>query len=607
MRLSAPLVIAALLVAPASHPEDPTPEPVASGIVEKVEVKLVLLDVLVLDRRDHTVPSLGREDFEIYVDGRPVAIESVDVDCPAGATPDVRPGDGPATTVAEMSSPRRIVHVFDYYHIDSAARTLEQAREAVRRHSRDGDEQMLVAIGPGLRIEQGFTSDLAVLDRGLERMHGDLGLYGANLGRLTERRFYQRVESLMDFLERVDGSKVVVLYSGPFLDDGFDYDPEFRRIAALSARARVALYPVDSGGLRTPTGFVYGDLGGPKQLARLAVETGGRVTYHTNDLGLAFARAQRDLGCRYTLGFHDVSPILDRARAVRVWLRRSGLRVIHPVFYVIRSDERLLADRVRTARMVPEMFDAGGMRVEARALRPQGTGRWAVLVSVELPEAARAPAPGEPWKLEGAVRSASGATLARFRRELASPTEAVGGVFEARVDERLSVGPGAYQVAVLLTREGLAEPLATAIPLDLPPIPHDELFLVGPHIGRVEQVPPSLAPGEADADLEPRFEPLPATELRRGAAVDALTWVCRVGRGVAATDARVERTLTSESGEPVEIFETAVLRMDGSRAVDCRPIVDSIPTASLSPGRYALRARLEAQGVPVEVPIAVSP
>ena len=360
MRRTTSAVIAALLLAVAAPAEEQVhePDPVDSGLVEEVEVKLVLLDVLVLDRKGRTVPSLDRGDFEITVDGRPVKLQSLDLACPGGAAPDVRADRAEARSTPEQSAPHRIVHAFDYDHMERVALTLEQARQAVRRHSRQGDEQMLVAIGPSLRVEQDFTSDPEVLDRALARMHDDLDLYGAHLGRLTDRRFYQRLQSLMDLLDRIDGPKVVVLYSGPFPADGFNHDVEFRRIAGLSARARVALYPVDTGGLRTPQGFVYGDLGGPKELARLAVETGGRVTYHTNDLGLALARAQRDLGCRYTLGFHDASKVRDRARTVRVWLPRSSLRAIHPVAYVIRSDAHLLADRLRTARMVPELFDS---------------------------------------------------------------------------------------------------------------------------------------------------------------------------------------------------------------------------------------------------------
>jgi VWFA-related protein len=472
-------VIATLFLAAAAPAEEqvppPEPDPVDSGLVEEVQVKLVLLDVLVLDRKDRTVASLGRDDFELTVDGRPVEIASVDVACPDGATPDVTAAREAADRpLPEASVPHRIVHAFDYDHMENVALTLEQAREAVRRHSRAGDEQMLIAIGPTLRLEQDFTSDPAALDRALERMHDDLGLYGAHLGRLTDRRFYQRLQSLLDLLDRIDGPKVVVLYSGPFPADGFNHDVEFRRISALSARARVALYPVDTGGLRTPQGFVYGDLGGPKELARLAVESGGRVTYHTNDLGLALARAQRDLGCRYTLGFYDASPIRDRARSVRVWLPRSSMRAIHSVAYVIRSDERLLADRLRTARMVPELFDSGGMQIEARALRALER-RWEVEVSVALPEAARTGTADEPWTLEGTVRSASGAALAKFRRVLSAEGAAAGMVNDETITERLDVAPGTYRVGVVLVRDGLEEPLAAAVPLDLPPIPKEDL------------------------------------------------------------------------------------------------------------------------------------
>ena len=597
---SAALVLGAdLLLAPAAPlAEDEGRPPVESGMIEHVEVQLVLLDVLVLDRRDRTVPALARDDFELYVDGDPVELVSLDADCGAGRLRDVRPGDSPAAARrgGRAAAPRRIVHAFDYYHITNAAETLEQARRAIRRLSGASDEQMLVSIGPGLRVEQPFSDDPERLDRELARMNQDRGLYAGPLGRLTEYRFYQRLESLMDFLELVEGPKVVVLYSGPFQPDGFDHDPEFRRIAALAARARVALYPVDSGGLRTPLSYPHGDRMAT-ELARLAVETGGRATYNTNDLSLGLARAQRDLGCRYTLGFRDTSGRRDRARAVRVWLRKPGLRLVYPVFYVIRSREALLEDRVRTAGLVPEMFDAGGMRVEARGLRPRGPGSWEVQVAVELPEALRADMGADAWQLEGVVRSPSGAVERRFRREIAP-----GGAAEEPpppLVERLRVDPGAYQVGVVLHRPGLDAPLAAESRLALPPIPREDVFLVGPHVGR-------SAAGAADSTPEGDFELLGPQGVRRGGAIEALTWICRIGRGEPAR-ARVGRDLTAESGETVGTFDAAVVELGGTGGLDCRALVDPIATGALAPGRYAVRAYLEAAGPPAEAAFAVTP
>ena len=64
-------------------------------------------------------------------------------------------------------------------------------------------------------------------------------------------------------------------------------------------------------------------------LTRLANETGGRLTRFTNDFSLAFARAQRDLGCQYTIGFYlrDDGNV-DRPRRIKVNVLRPGLRAV---------------------------------------------------------------------------------------------------------------------------------------------------------------------------------------------------------------------------------------------------------------------------------------
>ena len=104
-------------------------------------------------------------------------------------------------------------------------------------------------------------------------------------------------------------------------------------MAAMSARARTAFYPVDSGGLRTLIDPKDTGVFGPPMLRRLANETGGRMTANTNDLGLAYARAQRDTGCTYTLGFYDRDPQPDRDRRVTLRVDRPGHRVMHSRFY----------------------------------------------------------------------------------------------------------------------------------------------------------------------------------------------------------------------------------------------------------------------------------
>ena len=223
MRWSIPTLIAIALFSGVQFPdenldEDEATQPLDVGQVEQVEVQLVLLDVLALDRRDRTVPGLTVDQFELQVDWKTVEIASLDVDCPLGVAKDPRAMQ--SVEVADPrpgAAPRRIVHAFDYYHMgDFVAWTIETAQEAIGRLASGSEEHMIVTIGSGLRIQSPFTSDLEQIDSTLERMYEDPRLYAGFYGRLTERPFYRRLASLIDFLELIEGAKIVVLYSGPF-------------------------------------------------------------------------------------------------------------------------------------------------------------------------------------------------------------------------------------------------------------------------------------------------------------------------------------------------------------------------------------------------------
>ena len=60
---------------------------------ERIEVRIVDVDVVVTGRREVPVSGLGRDDFEVLIDGRPAAIRNFfAVDVPPGGAP---PGDAP--------------------------------------------------------------------------------------------------------------------------------------------------------------------------------------------------------------------------------------------------------------------------------------------------------------------------------------------------------------------------------------------------------------------------------------------------------------------------------------------------------------------------------
>jgi len=254
------LLLTLSFTAPVALAEDGPSEPIDLDLEERVEVQMVLIDAIVLNAKNETVDGLEAEDFDLLVDDKDVEIASLDLDCPLGALPDPPvSATRPTTVPAGFATPRRYVFVLDYYHMgadhsgfmifpSSPMDVLHRLREAVERLHVPGEEYMLISLGQVLRIEVPFTDDLEEFRRGIDRVMRDRWLYAGFYGRLTERRWFDQILRLLDLMELIPGHKSVVLFSGPFLKDGWYYDETFWKIAAMSGQTRTAFYPVTPGG-----------------------------------------------------------------------------------------------------------------------------------------------------------------------------------------------------------------------------------------------------------------------------------------------------------------------------------------------------------------------
>jgi hypothetical protein len=465
--------------------------------------------------------------------------------------------------------------LFDYHHMTDVSPTFDHALEMLERWSTGGEEHMVISLGSGLRIETPFTSDVEQVRSTLRRMREDPDLYAGNHSYLTERRFFDRLETIFDLLEHWPGRKMVVLFSGPFQPDGFYYDPQFKRLSALATATRTALYPVDTGGLRTdfdsPQPF-----GGPPMLNRLALETGGRMTADTNDIGLAYAKARRDLSCIYTLGFDDASERPDRQRRLTIRVRdRSGLRVVYPEYYVVRSADEKRRAAARTAALVPQFFESDDLATSLVVLGPRSPSRWDALLAVRFhppPGTAVDPAPG--WELRGFVRKPNGTAVHSFRREIPA---APAGLTVERFHE-ITLRPGRYLVGAVVSGAASAEPLGAAREVEIPQVPRGQPFLIGPLLGRRSEV---------------TFEPLLGQTVERGARLEALTRVCVVDEERSGTVVAVERTLGGPGGAALERFPAASVDLGGEEPLACKELIDTIVTDALPPGSYEVGAIVE--------------
>jgi len=270
----------ALLLSSPLSAKQPAPKPADKGPEEKIQVTLVQVEAVVMDKDGRTVPGLTKDDFSMKIGGAPVRVSAVDMDCPIGAAADPVPIKKDQATVAPIApkTKRRVVFAFDYAFLDFTTRpqVLDAAERMLRMSKTDDEEVMIVALASEVRVEQKFTKDIRQLAATLSRMKHDVTLWARDVpvGSSGES-YFGGYSTLMDVLASYDGAKAVVLFSQANNVGARMRDLYYNEVAAHAWAGRGAIYPARP--------FLL-DSGAGDTLVRLANGTGGRMQFISNDL-----------------------------------------------------------------------------------------------------------------------------------------------------------------------------------------------------------------------------------------------------------------------------------------------------------------------------------
>jgi len=353
---------------------------------EKVEVRLVLVDLLVFDRQGRAVRDLEKDDFTLLIQNRPVAIDTLDHLCDPVEQVETVDQEIVATP-RDVSRPRTVL-LFDYYHMDMGDRidALEHAGRIVENLSLEQDEEIMVAVlTDGLRVLQPFTSDPERLAASLASMQEDVTIWARIFEPpyrpLTEQGYFEDLGRLMNIMMGYDGLKTVVMFSS-FLGKSDQDDLWYLDVAHRAAESRTLLYPVYARGLEPPdAGRPTEPLGGSRGLARLANESGGRFTRMTNDLAVGYETAQQDLACRYTLGFYMKAAGNNRVEGTRnviVRVRGRGRSVRHPERIREWSPGDLRDAAFMAAEYNPDRYLDPDLQLGLDLVKPKNRRKWKV-------------------------------------------------------------------------------------------------------------------------------------------------------------------------------------------------------------------------------------
>jgi len=367
---------------------------------------LVVVDVVVRDK-GRVVPDLKASDFEVLEDEKPQAVttfeehkatDAVEVSAPPHLPPHVY-GDFPQYSRTSAAN----VLLLDALNTPMQDQKFVRQRMLRYVHAIPPGTQIAVfTLASRLRMVSGFTTDVGRIERALsqghtpveksaladpeddkaerdvtEAMHGaaldDQAAYIARSIQEFEddRQAFQTqqqaeitIAALTEmgrYLSRIPGRKNLIWFSRGFpirftvdeLRQDQDYSKRLKAMETLLAQARVAVYPVDAGGLMTledaslanvtaPTesGSLVQDLGtavnegmrndittpqqwGNEQAAMkdVAAGTGGEAFVNTNDAGRALQKAIADGSNYYTLSYAPPAAKDDGAwHAIRVRL-----------------------------------------------------------------------------------------------------------------------------------------------------------------------------------------------------------------------------------------------------------------------------------------------
>ncbi|MFQ5702094.1 MAG: hypothetical protein ACE5HU_09640, partial [Acidobacteriota bacterium] len=144
------LLLASSLVFPARARRAGSEEPLNSS---RVQVRLILVDVVVTDRKGEPIRGLPVEQFKLLIDNTRVSIHSFEQHCRP-------PGDAAVSMAASLTGGtprgevRHMILAFDLSHMNATARNdaIRAARRFVNESMTAGDSVMVPGFLRGLHV-----------------------------------------------------------------------------------------------------------------------------------------------------------------------------------------------------------------------------------------------------------------------------------------------------------------------------------------------------------------------------------------------------------------------------------------------------------------------
>lgn len=216
-----------LLLAPPLAGQQPDPaveEAPADTVFDSIQVQVVNLEVFVTDGKGDPVTGLTREDFELFVDGRPVPISNFyaasssprerapEDRAPRGSAGEPSPPEAVAEEAPAPAEELNLVFYIDNFNLRPADRNrvLTALDGFVRSEVPPGARMMLVTYDHSLHVRQDLTTDAREILDAAQEVRGLSGLAPG-----TELRLRRAI----DEIEKADRESEAMLAAESFADE----------------------------------------------------------------------------------------------------------------------------------------------------------------------------------------------------------------------------------------------------------------------------------------------------------------------------------------------------------------------------------------------------
>ena len=364
----------------------------------RITTEIVLVNVIVRDKKGNLVRDLKKEDFTLSEDGQKQQISSFDFENVdelkvAGPTEKTVTGaseTGPILSATKQPSvdarDRRLMLLFfDFSAMDPEQidRVVDAARKYVQKNMQPADLVALVSLATNLKLDLDFTDDrtkimvkLSVYNS-TEGQGFENGTTGSSEGAAETSAVYTpddtdyntfsadrkllALQSIMQALGTIPQKKNLIYFSNGISQSGIDNQSALRAATASAVKANVSIYPVDIRGLEAfPPGgqaqsaslhgqaaysgaSVLNDFNSnaatQETLYTLATDTGGKAFMDSNDFSGVFTQAQKDSSAYYVLGYTSTNRFKDgHFRRLKVQVNRPGLKIEYRAGYYADRD-----------------------------------------------------------------------------------------------------------------------------------------------------------------------------------------------------------------------------------------------------------------------------